>query len=332
MYDVKVSSVGRAVEDDPWRRDEELGGASQVAVFTRLDDGESSRVREGRAAEVRKRLDKEKMTPHELLATHHHPSHPRSRNPASLNVIGEAVRKKMEELRESVMGLEELWFERSYDLYGTNAERTKEANADEDECEIGVLCGGWMEVLIAAIEETEGLLLIKDDPIKRTKWKVQLEDGLNTRMFPLEGETSLDYIPEGWIPQESVDTDAEISESPPVGINETIWEEEETNGHWDEVRSAWDPVENEVINVGWDVPIEAEEGLGVIEPETSSWGSSSWPEMELSPGIEDLEEPAWGHDPNSKTAAVEEGASWSQDSPSMSGASADTDTLADDHT
>ncbi|KAG1737302.1 hypothetical protein EDB19DRAFT_1718487 [Suillus lakei] len=59
-YDVDTTTIGRAQEKDEWGRDEELGGASQVAAFKRLE-GETW-------ATTASKNEKE----HRLLETHHY--------------------------------------------------------------------------------------------------------------------------------------------------------------------------------------------------------------------------------------------------------------------
>ena len=70
-------------------------------------------------------------TPHEALATHKHLAHPASMKPTSLEDIAQKVKSKMEEYREGFIRVEELWFEQ----------------------EIAVMCGGWIEMLVRAVEE-----------------------------------------------------------------------------------------------------------------------------------------------------------------------------------
>lgn len=210
-YSIDVGSVGRAMEVDEWGRDEELGGASLVAVFRREDGvgGDQGREEKGRRVLESLGLNGKK---HELLATHHHNAHPRSGKVGSMKEIGEAVKAKMEGYREAFMRLEELWFEQ----------------------EISVLCGGWIEVLVRAVEEYEGLGLKRkgeDGEVGtkgRSTWVVELVGGVRDPMVfwpdgDMEegdkgGDRSVDCIPQNWIPGEG---DAYWSS----GEGEEEWEE-----------------------------------------------------------------------------------------------------------
>jgi hypothetical protein len=180
-YTVQTSTVGRATEIDVWGRDEELGGASQVALFTRLDGANFVNEREEKCKSGAERASC--RTPHELLTTHFHAEHPCSRKPGTLQEIGERVKLKMETDREAFMRLEELWFEQ----------------------EIAILCGGWIELLVKAIEEHDKLKLHRDVEEKRTNWQVELTDGVREQreFWPAkEDENSLDYIPPDYFPEE----------------------------------------------------------------------------------------------------------------------------------
>lgn len=213
-YTVQMSAVGRALEVDPWGRDDELGGASSAVLFIRLDNYDGvERERRGRATLKTLSLDAE---PHELLAVHKHIAHPSARQPKPLGEIAAAVKAKMEEFREAFMRVEEIWFER----------------------DIAVLCGGWIEVLVRAVEESDDLHLKREgDEIKnrRTMWVVELVGGVTNPqvLWPAEGDTSLDYIPVDWTPGEGPYDSSEDGESTgaegDVSWNNSEEEDEETD-------------------------------------------------------------------------------------------------------
>ncbi|PFH48761.1 hypothetical protein AMATHDRAFT_109204, partial [Amanita thiersii Skay4041] len=183
-YDVTASSLGRAVEADEWGRDEELGGATQVAIFRRLDTL-SSTEREKKAREIVSKAGTENE-PHKLLAHHHHPAHSSSTKPKSLKEIGDAVEAKMKEFKVPFIRLEEMWFEH----------------------DIAVMCGGWIEYLGRAAEESDNLSLNKGDGIRkeRTAWTIELKEFTGmvypSEEWPTEG-TSVDWMPpDDWMPDE----------------------------------------------------------------------------------------------------------------------------------
>ncbi|GLB40263.1 putative O-methyltransferase activity [Lyophyllum shimeji] len=249
-YEVQISSVGRALEIDEWGRDEELGGATSVAIFRRCEM--ENRERKGR--ETLRALGL-KTTPHELLARHQHLAHPSAQKPKTLDEIGVTVKAKMEEFREGFMRVEDLWFER----------------------DIAVLCGGWIEILIRAVESCEFLVLKRDGEEmkgKRGNWRVELVGGISQPkdLRPMEGETSIDHIPWDWMPgeagaesseeewSESTDMDGDVSWNDSEGEDDT-----EGADSIDWPQGAWGAVEGN---------ISGEAKLG--------WGESGWTQSDLS--------------------------------------------------
>ncbi|KAK2460298.1 hypothetical protein APHAL10511_007687 [Amanita phalloides] len=190
-YHVSTSSVGRAIEKDPWGRDEELGGATQVAVFKRLDTIPNTE-RERKGKEVIAKL-RSSNGEHELLATYLHEAHASSMKSKPLSDIGNAVKAKIEEFSVSFIRLEEIWFER----------------------DIAIMCGGWIECLVRAVEECESLRLTKGDGMRkeRATWTIELIGATTTpvNLWPTEdGMSEATMVPEDWIPEE--DTSAASSE------------------------------------------------------------------------------------------------------------------------
>jgi hypothetical protein len=239
-YEVKMSSVGRALEVDDWGRDEGLGGATSVAVFRRLD--KPGRERKGR--DVLKALALRGGS-HELLAESTHTPHPSSTQPRSLKDIAEGVKATMEAFREAFMRVEELWFER----------------------DIAVLCGGWIELLVRAVEESESLVLKRDGEgtkQDRGTWVVELVGGVTSPkdLWPPEGDKSVDYIPADWIPGEE---DVESSEGEWGGSTDmegdVSW-----NGSDDE-----EDVERPESAAGW---AHGEWDSTQYKPESDAWGKA----------------------------------------------------------
>lgn len=241
--------MGRALEDDEYGRDEELGGASSVAVFKRIheENGEGIRDREKKAREVLQALGLAGEE-HELLAEHRHTAHPAAKKPKSLKEIGDEVKAKMEECREAFMRVEELWFER----------------------DIAVACGGWIEMLVRAVEQHPDLNLKRegeDGKKGRTAWDVELVGGVaNPRpAWPAEGETSMDYIPADWIPGE---------------------------GEWESSEGEWGDSTGGEGDVSWNGSEEDEEDEegGVERRERRGWGENVW--LEKDDGKKEV--PQWG--------------------------------------
>ncbi|KAF8823435.1 hypothetical protein HHX47_DHR10000154 [Lentinula edodes] len=159
-YTVDVSDIGRAQDADEWGRDTEVGGASLVAIFTRNDVVDRDAIEEKARAVVQGMLPQLQQsspspltTPpqspklfspiaHRLLTTFIHPAHASAYQPLPLHSIGDIVKSRMEDLRESFLRVEELWYEP----------------------EVAQACGGWIELLIAAVEQYDGsvIKLVKD--------------------------------------------------------------------------------------------------------------------------------------------------------------------------
>lgn len=183
-YDVERTSIGRALDPDPWGRDEELEGASSVALFRRRDDVDS-RMREERGRAMMKALALNGPS-HEALAIYQHSAEPAAMKPKPLSEIANCVKTKMEEFREAFMRLEEIWFEP----------------------EITEACGGWIEFLVRAVEESPDLNLRRDidGVVKKSKslWRVELVGGVanSVQYWPKERANSVDYIPPEWTPIE----------------------------------------------------------------------------------------------------------------------------------
>ncbi|KAF6757316.1 hypothetical protein DFP72DRAFT_1032650 [Ephemerocybe angulata] len=101
-YEPKWTSIGRPKEIDPYGRDEELAGASFVVEFRKLEAEAVENCLNGCGARKERR---------ELAAHHHHPAHPASKHPIPLPEIASIMKEKMEAARESMMHINELWFD-----------------------------------------------------------------------------------------------------------------------------------------------------------------------------------------------------------------------------
>ena len=156
-YTVEVGSVGVALEEDPWDRDKQLGGASQVAAFRRKDDSNSKRKRERR---VRMMYDGvARKEPHRLVVSYQFAAHPQAGHPSGLEEITSAVLHTFEVWGESVLRVEDLWFSKDIDL----------------------LCGGWIELLIEVAEKDTRLRLQRVPGQAKGNWTVELIGGVQRR-------------------------------------------------------------------------------------------------------------------------------------------------------
>jgi len=198
-----------------------------VAEFTRREGREFVEMRKVKSIAVQVKAAEGQR--HELLVTHQHNAHASSQHPVSpLREISEAVKLKMEQLEESLMRFEELWFEP----------------------DIAVLCGGWIELLMDAVEEDERLTLRRENSMKREKWRVELIGGVQKKETP-------------WA------QNADANDNHPL-----------VNGSGSEEDAGGSPVENEEDSGrGWDSGV-VEEQSDQLTSVSHNWGvnGSGWGE------------------------------------------------------
>ena len=165
-YAVETATIGIPKEQDPWGRDGILGGATQVASFRRLDNHSSKVAREHGTQDIRCVIKE----PHTLVARHRHEAHPRAGYPSSWKEIEEAMVLRFQQWGERMLGVQELWF------------------ADN----LPVLCGGSMEVMLNAAEQSTELELQRVAGQPRENWNIQLVGRLTGRfpeqIKPMESE------------------------------------------------------------------------------------------------------------------------------------------------
>ena len=147
-YTVETETIGIAKEQDPWGRDGVLGGATQVASFKRLDSRFSKEAREYGTRDVRNVLKEA----HVLVARHRHEAHPRAGYPSGWKEIEAAAVLKFQQWRERSLAVQELWF------------------ADN----LPILCGGSIEVMLNAAEQSAELELQRIAGQQCANWKIQL--------------------------------------------------------------------------------------------------------------------------------------------------------------
>ncbi|KAL1696878.1 hypothetical protein GGG16DRAFT_84447 [Schizophyllum commune] len=207
-YEVaEMSAVGRAMEEDPWGREDELGSASFVCCFRRKDLPEAER--QELADKARRMVDELASkqvsigTKHELLDEVTHQADDAARHPASLGAIADRVTTAMRDMGTRYVRLEELWFNRA----------------------ISRICGGWLEMLVWAVERSPDLELRRReinthdaDEVGRSYWHIEFTGLFSEPPTPAwdgafggEGEEgddededkSVDLIPPDWEPSES---------------------------------------------------------------------------------------------------------------------------------
>ncbi|KAI0703747.1 hypothetical protein BC835DRAFT_1207440, partial [Cytidiella melzeri] len=152
-YEVEVSGIGVATEKDPFGRDKDLGKASQVAAFRRREDPGMAELREWRCAETCMLGKTRAGQPHRLFGSYQHEAHSGARKAGTLENIGQLILQRMETYQEPHMTVQELWSEH----------------------DISLLCGGWLQKLIAAVKATDSLTLQKADKRALSDWIVQVK-------------------------------------------------------------------------------------------------------------------------------------------------------------
>ncbi|KAI0346173.1 hypothetical protein BDW22DRAFT_1411339 [Trametopsis cervina] len=216
-YEVEVSSVGSAIEPDPWGREEQLGQASQVAAFRRLEGENLAEMRERKCAEdgiLDRARTKKTQT---LLASYRHEQSRRRQATGTLGEIGQLVQQKMEKYKEPRMTVHELWCE-------------------QDIC---WLCGGWLQNLVAAIKTTDGLSLQKVDGSSMNDWAVHLDNFKDEQLVVEVSHEAEDVSPPAssapWTPSDVGDSEVWSSQDVDKngwGVWGDTWGDSEPS-HWD---------------------------------------------------------------------------------------------------
>ncbi|KAG6331611.1 hypothetical protein ID866_7475 [Astraeus odoratus] len=156
-YTAEVGSIGTALEEDPWGRDSQLGGASQTATFRRMDDSNSRRKRERRTRVMYDEMAKKQ--PHQLVITHHFSPHPHAGRPRDPEEIRAAVLCTFEEWGDAVLRVEDLWFSK----------------------DIAVMCGGSIDLLTEIVERETRLYLQRIPGQRKENWTVEIKGGVQRR-------------------------------------------------------------------------------------------------------------------------------------------------------
>ena len=175
-----------------WGRDEALGYATQVAAFKRRDDENWDERRRTLWEQKREALGSREGQ-HKLLAVHRHVAHEKASQPLSISERGDVVKRTLTDLRSSTMTLGDLWWE----------ER------------VAAACGGWMELLAAAVAHHEEIDLdMTSSPM--SEWTAKLKILLPEDDLPLDPEEGETYDMEVGSPCMS-DSDEPIT--PPTSEN-----------------------------------------------------------------------------------------------------------------
>ncbi|KAI6123564.1 hypothetical protein EDD16DRAFT_1546743 [Pisolithus croceorrhizus] len=195
-YTVEIGNIGYTLDEDPWGRDKELGGASQVAAFKRMDDSNSKRKRERRTRTVYAAL--EKKDPHRLVVTHYFAAHPQAGRPHQLEEIGAALLRTFEGWGENVLRVEDLWF------------------SDDT----AVLCGGSVELLMEMAERDSRLQLRRVPGQRKGNWTVELLGGVQR---PKNNWSAARTSQHEETVEESMEEDQDQEHSPRSGIGLDAW-------------------------------------------------------------------------------------------------------------
>lgn len=159
-YDVEVSGVGRAQEQDEWGRDDDLGCATQVAMFRKKESDVLARMRAAKTIGV---LERARRRPkHVAVADHHYEEHELAGRPnCSRDIISNIIKRMMQEYQEAKMTVHEIWFEKK----------------------ITTICGGFLHHLILALEADEELFLHRHGR-KPLDWVVEFNGLIREEPIP----------------------------------------------------------------------------------------------------------------------------------------------------
>jgi len=158
-YEVVVDGIGRSINKDPWGRDTDTAKASQVATFRRREGDEWAAKRAAKYAAWASSTSETTTQPHNLLATHRYEAHPGAQKQASRDDIVAAVKAVIQDVGSPSITIFEIWREDS----------------------VSTLCGGWLEVLLDALDRDESLMVHKEAK-HADDWKVEAPGlGANSR-------------------------------------------------------------------------------------------------------------------------------------------------------
>ncbi|THH31729.1 hypothetical protein EUX98_g2469 [Antrodiella citrinella] len=205
-YEVDIGGVGQAQEDDPWGRDSELGFASQTAAFRRKDGAEYAQRRAQNCDSLGLPQSMSNRNPHVLLADSHHLPDSAANQPIPLVDIAVAVKSKMEVFQTGTVLFRDLWFEK----------------------DISTLCGGWIEVLVAAVTQHTDLVLTQMGTEHGSRWEV---------LFP------------GFVPRPP---SSRALSSDAGHLDEDEMEDEYTESMADDAASGWPSFEGPSLNTSND--------------------------------------------------------------------------------
>ncbi|GJE94781.1 hypothetical protein PsYK624_109540 [Phanerochaete sordida] len=149
-YDVDVSGVGRAQENDPFGRDDALGPASQVAAFRRRDGDEAVNARAAKSEDALRRA--QAGTVHSLVATHHHDACGVS-STSDLAEISNIVKERMQQWQETSVTVHEIWFDKDIDK----------------------LCAGALDLFVSALEQDPALSVSRSGE-RVLEWAIQFHE------------------------------------------------------------------------------------------------------------------------------------------------------------
>ncbi|KAH8118207.1 hypothetical protein DFH11DRAFT_1699623, partial [Phellopilus nigrolimitatus] len=147
-YEVDVDGIGVPMEDDPWKRDGELGKATQVALFRRKEP----RPFQEPATLTAENAQRTEQGAHRLITTHRHVAHPQTHSPQAIANIQVLISDYMESY----------YFDDGYSVWDL-------WTADV----ISTACGGYLDVLIEAIEISSDLCLERLTGVPMTEWRVR---------------------------------------------------------------------------------------------------------------------------------------------------------------
>ncbi|KLO17154.1 hypothetical protein SCHPADRAFT_900941 [Schizopora paradoxa] len=245
-YTVEVGGVGRANEEDPWGRDEDLGWATQVATFRRLgcvarEKGEEREEGEPHASDRPGRGENRESSEledarHELIAEHHYDAHPFAGKPLPREEIQLRVLSALNEYyTEDGWTIWSLWVEES----------------------ISTACGGYLQELLGAVLTCTEIKLVREESEAVTRWRVVFSGSRHEEAL---AKTRREY--QGWNASLEEDIDAKSQ-----GNDQVLWEP--GSDVWQQ-RSWTSPEEVERMNTP---PFVIGEEVDWGQTSESSWGS-----------------------------------------------------------
>lgn len=234
-YSVQIAGIGRSMETDPWGRDEELGCATQVALFRRLETHPDSNAytEEAEEMEVLRDLEMDYNDRHQPFMKYYYSAHPlagKFGSPQEISATAATLLKEYGRIADYTWTIYQIWVEnRISEVCGGRIDKLLEALFRSQELTVAAnnsgsenVWGGWLNWIVRLrnpvvpdkqLEELEGILNGLDIAYRPPEQSLDVSNNWGTPDDPWwdSNSSSLDWEnPWGCVSQD--DNDAPVDE------------------------------------------------------------------------------------------------------------------------